>query len=99
MTSCGFTDGGEATARQDRKSTRLNSSHLGISYAVFCLKKKTILSGSCGVVVFFVALTDANYIYPYLCDGVVNNECTPSSALDSTPYGDTLLNPSQDWHT
>src|SRR5262245_54063501 len=27
-------------ARSDRKSTRLNSSHLGISYAVFCLKKK-----------------------------------------------------------
>src|SRR5436853_3157395 len=27
-------------AREDRKSTRLNSSHLGISYAVFCLKKK-----------------------------------------------------------
>src|SRR5262245_63666252 len=27
---------------QDRKSTRLNSSHLGISYAVFCLKKKKI---------------------------------------------------------
>src|SRR5205814_6337165 len=42
--------GGESQARvpgrcherpvQDRKSTRLNSSHLGISYAVFCLKKK-----------------------------------------------------------
>src|SRR5471030_3377165 len=32
----------DATARNrgDRKSTRLNSSHLGISYAVFCLKKK-----------------------------------------------------------
>src|SRR5947199_5502357 len=28
---------------QDRKSTRLNSSHLGISYAVFCLKKKNEL--------------------------------------------------------
>src|SRR5688500_19649601 len=27
---------------EDRKSTRLNSSHLVISYAVFCLKKKTI---------------------------------------------------------
>src|SRR5437868_7928470 len=27
---------------QDRKSTRLNSSHVSISYAVFCLKKKTI---------------------------------------------------------
>src|SRR5690606_42035592 len=29
-------------ARRDRKSTRLNSSHVKISYAVFCLKKKTI---------------------------------------------------------
>ena len=29
------------TAERDRKSTRLNSSHLCISYAVFCLKKKT----------------------------------------------------------
>src|SRR3712207_7874922 len=28
------------TARRDRKSTRLNSSHANISYAVFCLKKK-----------------------------------------------------------
>src|SRR5256885_9780938 len=28
--------------RRDRKSTRLNSSHLVISYAVFCLKKKNI---------------------------------------------------------
>src|SRR5256885_7065183 len=31
-----FVEGG----RRDRKSTRLNSSHLVISYAVFCLKKK-----------------------------------------------------------
>src|SRR2546426_9031780 len=30
-----------AVAATDRKSTRLNSSHLVISYAVFCLKKKT----------------------------------------------------------
>src|SRR5688500_20073981 len=29
---------------QDRKSTRLNSSHLVISYAVFCLKKKKIIN-------------------------------------------------------
>src|SRR2546426_8548427 len=29
-----------SSCRQDRKSTRLNSSHLVISYAVFCLKKK-----------------------------------------------------------
>src|SRR3712207_7964146 len=41
-------DGGEVTRRRglsvaylpDRKSTRLNSSHANISYAVFCLKKK-----------------------------------------------------------
>src|SRR5437868_12082728 len=31
-----------ATGRRDRKSTRLNSSHVSISYAVFCLKKKKI---------------------------------------------------------
>src|SRR2546426_7084716 len=31
---------GEEALLQDRKSTRLNSSHLVISYAVFCLKKK-----------------------------------------------------------
>src|SRR5256885_4113628 len=35
----GHGDEGRATP-QDRKSTRLNSSHLVISYAVFCLKKK-----------------------------------------------------------
>src|SRR5437899_8535840 len=32
--------GMELNVSVDRKSTRLNSSHLGISYAVFCLKKK-----------------------------------------------------------
>src|SRR5262245_45691248 len=32
---------GDERIAVDRKSTRLNSSHLGISYAVFCLKKKT----------------------------------------------------------
>src|SRR5690606_39698103 len=45
-----FALGGAATAafwpagrEQDRKSTRLNSSHVKISYAVFCLKKKNNL--------------------------------------------------------
>src|SRR2546430_13177165 len=33
-------DGGELARLIDRKSTRLNSSHSQISYAVFCLKKK-----------------------------------------------------------
>src|SRR5437773_9133616 len=35
-------DGVQAGLYQDRKSTRLNSSHITISYAVFCLKKKNI---------------------------------------------------------
>src|SRR5438876_5237348 len=35
-------------AEQDRKSTRLNSSHPSISYAVFCLKKKKIYHTSTG---------------------------------------------------
>src|SRR3712207_7850141 len=34
--------GSSARPRRDRKSTRLNSSHANISYAVFCLKKKTL---------------------------------------------------------
>src|SRR5690625_6147266 len=35
-------------ADRDRKSTRLNSSHVAISYAVFCLKKKkTVISCAC----------------------------------------------------
>src|SRR5258708_11157606 len=51
---CGFTDHHRArrqgktryagTLHQDRKSTRLNSSHQIISYAVFCLKKKKVIS-------------------------------------------------------
>src|SRR5438034_11688028 len=37
----GHVVGEQQVARLDRKSTRLNSSHTVISYAVFCLKKKT----------------------------------------------------------
>src|SRR5690242_21598490 len=34
---------------RDRKSTRLNSSHMSISYAVFCLKKKRLRLALCAV--------------------------------------------------
>ena len=37
------TTAGKATIDGDRKSTRLNSSHDQISYAVFCLKKKNLI--------------------------------------------------------
>src|SRR5256885_6996547 len=40
---------GPELARVDRKSTRLNSSHLVISYAVFCLKKKKSKHGAAPV--------------------------------------------------
>src|SRR5690554_7198214 len=46
------TDGPFAETKEvlgDRKSTRLNSSHVRISYAVFCLKKKIIRDGPCAV--------------------------------------------------
>src|SRR3712207_7658745 len=43
LVTMGGPDGrrGTAPAGRDRKSTRLNSSHANISYAVFCLKKNT----------------------------------------------------------
>src|SRR3712207_6879228 len=40
---------GRSAGDRDRKSTRLNSSHANISYAVFCLKKKKIRSSHCGM--------------------------------------------------
>src|SRR3989338_3559116 len=42
-----------ARGRQDRKSTRLNSSHSSISYAVFCLKKKLNFPQLLFLLVFF----------------------------------------------
>src|SRR5690349_22048490 len=58
----------------DRKSTRLNSSHVEISYAVFCLKKKTIMSR------FLIArqiLAD---------DWIGFNQLQPSSSSDFTKH-------------
>src|SRR3712207_7552983 len=40
LAAAGLTTDGGTSWRSDRKSTRLNSSHANISYAVFCLKKK-----------------------------------------------------------
>src|SRR5256885_5317152 len=48
---------------QDRKSTRLNSSHLVISYAVFCLKKKKIINST-------ITRTLIMHIQPFLLEAV-----------------------------
>src|SRR5256884_5791498 len=45
----------------DRKSTRLNSSHGYISYAVFCLKKNTLIPGLHCLHYFSLASTPAHY--------------------------------------
>src|SRR5438067_8764285 len=42
---CSGTTSSFTCSPSDRKSTRLNSSHVSISYAVFCLKKKKQLNG------------------------------------------------------
>src|SRR3712207_8711460 len=44
--NAGFAEGPRGNSL-DRKSTRLNSSHANISYAVFCLKKKKIMISNC----------------------------------------------------
>src|SRR5205807_7917703 len=61
--------------KEDRKSTRLNSSHLVISYAVFCLKKKKILNlyhsfnyhvmVIFNLTIFFAYLLMTNFFVPY----------------------------------
>src|SRR2546422_7360352 len=62
---------GRERAEQDRKSTRLNSSHGYISYAVFCLKKKKtiILSDHLSLPKCFVC-----------CTAALSNTCPPRSA-------------------
>src|SRR5205814_9184888 len=50
----------------DRKSTRLNSSHLGISYAVFCLKKKNITQSDAIPCVLLVSVGRTSYGFAFL---------------------------------
>src|SRR3712207_7333946 len=49
-------------ARKDRKSTRLNSSHANISYAVFCLKKHNRTSAQSLPRLFFLFLVDPSVV-------------------------------------
>src|SRR5256886_7378606 len=52
---------------KDRKSTRLNSSHSQISYAVFCLKKKTTQFFPCIATILFFLLYPRKYIGTRYC--------------------------------
>src|SRR2546421_9691570 len=53
----------------DRKSTRLNSSHDQISYAVFCLKKKTTFAHHLPIR-FFNGIKNLSIFYPYNPEGI-----------------------------
>src|SRR2546429_2523828 len=70
--------------RGDRKSTRLNSSHGYISYAVFCLKKKKISHESTAYVLLsFRKDTDSD-------STTRRYHASPSASLPRTPCGNTL---------
>src|SRR5437773_7434744 len=51
-----FDEGFSRSASEDRKSTRLNSSHITISYAVFCLKKKKKITGAIATTQYLLRL-------------------------------------------
>src|SRR5699024_12569959 len=48
-------------SQSDRKSTRLNSSHVSISYAVFCFKKKTL---RCGELLWNISFSSVSSLKP-----------------------------------
>src|SRR3712207_7108649 len=69
----------------DRKSTRLNSSHANISYAVFCLKKKTKLSSvtqtmSCRSLSIIEIISVLRSLRPSPCI-TLDRRCRPTSLM------------------
>src|SRR5256885_10176230 len=68
----------KAAQKEDRKSTRLNSSHLVISYAVFCLKKK---KSSC----FTRSPSHSNICIPQLASSLLRLPRTATSCAESSP--------------
>src|SRR5262245_62725801 len=78
----------------DRKSTRLNSSHLGISYAVFCLKKKKRAADEVGIDPHAHGIPDDDHrsIFHRLLTPLATGDCTAahqnhSSAIVVAQYG------------
>src|SRR5204862_57096 len=73
---------------QDRKSTRLNSSHVEISYAVFCLKKKEVRYGNIRFFTFPAQFCyyKNNHSFPeFLVATKANNPLAPGSGTNPRP--------------
>src|SRR5207248_7768170 len=66
------TQGGPEPLGLDRKSTRLNSSHRTISYAVFCLKKKKKYNNSTNTNIDITTVNKPNTIYHHT-NGTLHN--------------------------
>src|SRR5256885_5386273 len=86
-------------AGQDRKSTRLNSSHLVISYAVFCLKKKKTSYGSglpfiINLIIFSLLVTDPYAFYVVQCRSCryvgLSSGSTPCGCVPRSIVGRTV---------
>src|SRR5947199_3919603 len=86
-----------STFPSDRKSTRLNSSHLGISYAVFCLKKKKINKNDSIQVWHELYETLLSDVVAYACDVVQSSDlfvvvvCVKHKQNDTAVSNRTLL--------
>src|SRR5256886_10722409 len=68
---------------RDRKSTRLNSSHSQISYAVFCLKKQTVIPNCLAAVARLQTAVRTAWLPPDQCDP---DPCLHSMRGDTQPY-------------
>src|SRR3712207_6945727 len=74
-------DLGDGLRSEDRKSTRLNSSHANISYAVFCLKKKTTLYvvHTCRYILFTL-IHDTTLLAPLL-NALLHTELSQTASI------------------
>src|SRR3954449_4825932 len=87
--------------RSDRKSTRLNSSHTLISYAVFCLKKKTIqhmLVNICFIPCFLHIRVTFWHIFFFFFNDTATTEIYSLSLHDALPIysSHTLISHAED---
>src|SRR5256885_4905648 len=69
----------KSTLSKDRKSTRLNSSHLVISYAVFCLKNKYLSRPKRSLVAPSARYHTVTIQVPYVCPTPPSLTCPPQS--------------------